>query len=490
MIILKTSIHIKFALLTLLLVVAIHANGSWSVPPEQPWTSGATTVTLDDNGILRVSGKGAMENYGRDAYPRPPWFDAALYRVVPQIISVIIDEGVTHVGDRAFQSFRGSSWLRSVTIPGSVTSIGDQAFMHVKSLRSVTIPNSVMSIGKHAFYNTGLTSVTIPISVISIGTKAFVSDNLVSINVDKNNPRYSSIDGVLFNKTQDTLMQYPAAKQDDLYTIPSSVVFIGDKAFISCRNLISVIIPNGVTHIGNHAFTRAFNLTSITIPNSVISIGDAAFSHCKYLTSITIPNSVTSIGARAFWSAGLTSVTLPNSMTSIETGVFEDCRDLKFVDIPNTVTSIGKDAFVNCHNLTSVTIPNTVTRIEHRAFSGTGLTSITIPSSVTDIESFAFHLCSSLTSVTIQNSKQITIGEGAFYGISSDACLYVPANLVKAYRAWSDNWKAFYCIKPIKPTVFIGGRWFILGIPTALILFVAIFLIIKRLRKAIKRMTG
>ena len=153
----------------------------------------------------------------------------------------------------------------------------------------MTIPNSVTSIGGCAFQGcNGLLSVTIPNSITSIGSGAFaICVGLTSINVANDNPNYCSIDGVLFNKAQTILIQYPAGKTNETYTIPNSVTSIGESAFCVCWSLTSVTIPNSVTSIGMMAFDGCSSLTSVTIPNSVTSIGMMAFAGCSSLTSIT-----------------------------------------------------------------------------------------------------------------------------------------------------------------------------------------------------------
>ena len=252
----------------------------------------------------------------------------------------------------------------------TVTAIDNYAFQFC-SFSSITIPNSVTSIGNHAFVNChDLTSVTIPDSVTSIGLFAF-SDCIGLTSV----------------------------------TLPDGITSVEDDLFAYCSNLTSVTIPDSVTSIGDSAFRSCSGLTSVTIPDSVTSIGNYAFEHCSGLTSVTIPDSVTSIGLFAFYDcSGLTSITIPNSVTSIGLFAFYGCTGLTSITIPDSVTSIEEYAFCYCTGLTSVVIPNSVTSIGSYAFyCCSGLTSVTIGSGVTSIGLYAFDGCSGLTSVTFRH---------------------------------------------------------------------------------------
>ena len=286
-----------------------------------------------------------------------------------------------------------------VTIPSSVTTIGDYAFEYCSGLTGVTIPNSVTSIGDYAFYGCdGLTSVTIPASVTHIGYQAFGCYSLTCVTV----PQCVVTDHAYYGDWRfDSI--FPAAED---VTILEGVTNIGNWAFVGCYRLTSVTIPNSVTNIGEHVFDGCISLTNVTIPSSVTRIGDWAFQNCMRLENVTILDGVTSIGEGTFQECeGLTSVTIPNSVASIGYGAFGECRCLTSVTMGNGVTNIGQYAFEHC-GLTSVTIPNSVTNIGDHAFYGCdGLTSVTIGNGVTSIGDRAFSGCSGLMSITVANGN-------------------------------------------------------------------------------------
>jgi hypothetical protein len=320
----------------------------------------------------------------------------------------------------------------AVTIPSAivglpVTSIGSQAFQLKTSLTSVTIPNSVTSIGDFAFYN---------------------CTSLTSLTVDAANPNYSSMAGVLFNKNQTSLIQYPQGKTGS-YTIPNSVTIIGSRAFRVCTGLTSLTIPNSVTNIGSNAFDGCTGLNSVTIPNSVTSIADSAFYGCTGLNSVTIGSGVTSIGSGVFQSCTrLTSVTIPNSVTSIADSAFYGCTGLNSVTIGSGVTNIGSQAFDGCTGLISVTIPNSVTSIGSQSFYGcTGLTSVTIGSGATSIGTSAFLTCPNLLSIYIKGNAP-ALGTTVFTSNSKSNVYYRSGT-----TGWTSTYGGLSTVALVLPTI-------------------------------------
>lgn len=386
--------------------------------------------------------------------------------VIPETVSDGTDTyTVIQIGVYAFY---GCSDLTSITIPNSITTIGNLAFNGCSGLSSITIPSSITTIGESAFYGcSGLSSIEIPNSVTEIGNYVFSNcHGLISViyNSDALGEglfQNSPVRDLTFGGTTASNIGIQGLKN---ITFTNNVTSIGDYAFSSCSELISVEIPESVTIIGEGAFARCIRLTSIQIPNSVTSIGNSVFSNCSNLTSVEIPNSVTAIGNRTFEQCSkLTFVEIPNSITSIGEFAFQSCSELTTVEIPNSVTSIGNGAFHYCSRLISMEIPNSVTTVGHSVFNdcsnltkvvynsdaapasvlfynspitdftfgGTtvpenmaalfgikGLKSLTITDNVTSIGYRAFAGCTGLTYVEIPYSVT-TIKHGVFSGCSN-----------------------------------------------------------------------
>lgn len=236
-----------------------------------------------------------------------------------------------------------------VVIPEGVTGIGDSAFQDCATLTGVTIPNSVTRIEGLAFIGcTALTGVTIPAGVDFIGQAFDGCTALTEISVDAENPTFASVDGVLFSKDKMVLYAYPGGKAG-AYEMPRSVSKIAKGAFSGCAGLTHVTISAWVRHIESWTFQDCRALTGVVIPYSVETIGSAAFSGCVSLKRMTIPDSVKRIDFGAFEDCtALEEVKLPARMFLLEQAAFRNCVALKCVTFPQSLEHMGADVFSNC----------------------------------------------------------------------------------------------------------------------------------------------
>jgi hypothetical protein len=333
------------------------------------------------------------------------------FAFMDSVVSVTLPTNLISIGSGAFH--RCTS-LESIRIPDKVTYIGNMAFYECFSLASVTIPEGVTRIERWAFGDCdSLMEISIPSSVSYIGAGAFGScDRLIAFDVAEGNAEYCDIDGVLFDKAQSTLVQFPGGRSIE-YIIPHGVVNIGEAAFYECANLRAVTIPGSVVSPEGAPFVGSPVLMSITVSadNPVFSdVEGVLFNKDRTVLvqypggrtgGYSIPDHVISVGDFAFFRCyGLTGVSIPDGVTRIGTGAFSTCTNLTSVIIPHTVADIGSSAFYSCDNLAQMTIPEQVTSIGEAAFSSCeNLIRFIVGNSVVSIGNLAFNFCPRLTSM-------------------------------------------------------------------------------------------
>ncbi len=458
-----------------------NAISKWEMP------SGYTTYRKD-------LGNG----YGLTYYIYPD--HAALVEVDWDWSGVILDETVegvplTTIADDAFYD---ESTLY-ISIPATITDLGtslgeldhpftlvidpdNQSYVNVDDViytsdmtelvrclpgfeqEELTIPNTVKKIYEQAFYKCeNIKTINIPASAEEIGIWSFGDcSSLEVINVDFNNERFSSIDGVLFDEEQLLLYQYPPNKSNTSYTIPNSVDWIMRQAFQNCDNLENIKLPKYLREISYKCFAECDKLNNVVIPEWVEEIDSSAFQNCSSLTNITFSDNTKKYGSEVldgtpwydnqpegavytgsvlykikgnlpentefvvkegtkgiaeyafctedmnsygFYTSGdsnLVKVVLPEGVEYIGQCAFLDCINLTEINFPESLYQISNSAFVGCKNLNNIYLPKELESIEATVFSGCiSLEEITIPESVKRIDWGAFIGCESLKKVIL-----------------------------------------------------------------------------------------
>ena len=436
------------------------------------WIEDNLTWKLYEDGTLNISGTGAMKNYiyGNNKSPA---------RLNLSVTSIVIEEGVTSVGDYAFENCDN---LTSITIPGNVESIGERAFYNCDNLTDVTLQDGVKSIGDAAFiWCNNLTNIVLPNSITSIGDWAFKDcTSLTSIKIPSSvtsihDPFYNCFSLKTISLDCDSpLKRTNFGKQADLvsYT-PHTLIKTeakpvtddesGNKEYWTCSHCGKYFLsddtnPETATAVElseiiicNHKNAELRNASEPTETSPGYS-GDLYCPDCDKVVekgyTYWIEDNLTwklyedgtlnisGTGAMKDYDSddspatqkkdSVKKVVIEDDVTSIGNYAFSGCSSLTDITLPSSVTSIKSCAFYKCSQLASIEIPSSVTSIGNSAFQNcTGLTSITIPESVTSIGDSAFRNCTGLTSITISD-RVTSIGNYVFWGCSNLTSIVIP----------------------------------------------------------------
>ena len=449
------------------------------------WIEDNLTWKLYEDGTLNISGTGAMKNYiyGNNKSPA---------RLNLSVTSIVIEEGVTSVGDYAFENCDN---LTSITIPGNVESIGERAFYNCDNLTDVTLQDGVKSIGDAAFiWCNNLTNIVLPNSITSIGDWAFKDcTSLTSIKIPSSvtsihDPFYNCFSLKTISLDCDSpLKRTDFGKQADLvsYT-PHTLIKTeakpvtddesGNKEYWTCSHCGKYFLsddtnPETATAVElseiiicNHKNAELRNASEPTETSPGYS-GDLYCPDCDKVVekgyTYWIEDNLTwklyedgtlnisGTGAMKDYDSddspatqkkdSVKKVVIEDDVTSIGNYAFSGCSSLTDITLPSSVTSIKSCAFYKCSQLASIEIPSSVTSIGNSAFKNcTGLTSITISDRVTSIGNYVFWGCSNLTSIVIPDSVT-SIGVLAFNDCSSLTSITIPDSVTSiGYAAFSD----------------------------------------------------
>ncbi|MBR6414048.1 MAG: sigma-70 family RNA polymerase sigma factor [Oscillospiraceae bacterium] len=392
-----------------------------STEPEEPTEPSESAASADvisgycgdrllwffhpDTGALVIEGRDAMDNYLNES--DVPWHP---YRA--SITSVSLPEELTALCTYAFKD---CTKLTEITLPSKIKCIEPRAFSNCTGLKELILPDSLTSIGGAAFENcSSLTELTIPAAVEEIYYPFSGCASLQAIHVSEENPTFSSVDGVVYNKEKTELALYPCGRKG-AFQVPDGITLIGDGAAWECIGLTEITLPATVTSIGSSAFNGCTNLKSVTLPEGLEEIGCYTFRGCAALKQINIPENVSEIG----WYA------------------FEDCTALTEIVLPKKLSCLDDDTFSGCTGLTKVTFPAGLTQINADVFRGcSALKEVVLPAGLEMLWMTAFRDCINLKAFSIseENLNYCCDAEGVLYNKEkTELCLY-PCGREGAYE--------------------------------------------------------
>ena len=284
---------------------------------------------------------------------------------------------------------------------------------------------------------------------------------MTQIQVDKGNPYYCSVDGVLYSAEMDVLLSYPAGKRDTHFTVPSSVTVIETGAFGCANYLNSVDLPKGLITICDSAFSGCANLETLVIPSTVQEIWGNAFENCYGLQSITIPASVRNMGTSVFYGCvSLTEIQVEkgNAYYYSDAGVlftadgktlmaYPACKADNAYVIPASVGEIAWGAFAYAENLQKVVMPSGLKSIPNYAFAWCyNLSSVTLPVSINYIGVNAFRNNEILAEIRYAGTEQMwnAISFGNYWDLNAGKYTIYYSIYCEKGHSWTDA----TCIAP------------------------------------------
>ena len=342
-----------------------------------------------------------------------------------KLSSLNLPVNLKKIGEAAFLDCAA---LKSLALGSSIQEIGDDAFAACTSLTTLTLDsrNRNFVIASNALYNANKTrlislvpadnpvSISIPNTVTDMGELTFYRcDNIESVTL----PSYIKEIG--------SLMFYSCPDLQSV-VIPEGVTKIGEYAFSDCEKLNEVNIPSSVQSIEEGAFNNCKSLQSVEIPSGVSAIDYGTFFGCKSLKNIILPSSVIKIDSYAFAQCDvLSNVQFPQTLSELGEYAFAGCDSLADMNLPESLTSIGEGAFAECSALTNVALPSEISNVSDFLFYDCpSLESVYLRGGVYAIGVGSFSSSESLSKVVFAGNAPEVIGDRAFEKVSDDLVLH------------------------------------------------------------------
>lgn len=415
---------------------AVASEGDSSEVVESGSCGSDATYKLYGDGRLVIEGSGNVNNYFT-------W----IAQGDKKIKSVEIGEGITSLECSDITGvFEYCSDLTSVTLPKSLTALGNRTFFHCSNLKTIELPEGLTSIGDYVFSECeSLSTVILPENLINIGKYIFQDSSLSNVSIPE---KMTVISEGMFSRCRNL----------SNINLPDKVTKIGNFAFAEC-GISNIDLPETLEEIGDYAFIACY-LNGIDLPENLTKIGDYTFSQCG-LKSIELPENLKEIGDNAFRENAFKTVTIPDAVTNVGYGAFAGCSDLRSIKLSENLKRIGSETFLNCERLDSIVLPDSITEIGDGAFGNCGLTEIKLPPNLISIGnrafsnnkllniSFpeglktigneAFYSCQ-LSSIKLPDTVT-DIGESAFYWNSNLRSINIPKNVteIKERTFWECN---------------------------------------------------
>lgn len=407
-------------------------------------------------GKVTIANIGAWaQTYFANVGANPLSLAGHLYQGTSEIKSVSLPSTVTYIGQHAFA---GGNAIATITLPSTVKAISDNI---APSTTQVVKTASTLDLSSHnaateltldrssvrmamgdemtiatdatgavtwSSNNTGVATVSNgKVKALAAGTavitaKSGLKEGRCLVVVSNDEPVY--VGAFYYTLTAEGTAVITNLGKNNPLSYPADVKRTEYNGILSIPSAVTYKgVSYPVTEIGMQTFYAMEHLQKVIIPATVKSVEMKAFEDSENLARVEFASGTAcnSIAQRAFYGcAKLDEVVLPSALTMLNRELFRKCDNLKTITLPSNLTTIGEYAFAECTSLPSINLTSKVASLQNQAFEGcTSLTRVVAPASLEGVGELCFNGCTALQSIEFKNTKPISIGESAFKGCSA-----------------------------------------------------------------------